>query len=433
MARAAVLLALSLLVVLAGWHAGAQPAAAAAPPAVTMTAAGPSSLIWPAPSYTITVTVVNSEPTPVSGLVLTTNIAYWQLSGPTECAAPITCTTSQITLSTIPAGATVPYVFSYYPPLGYGPLHHTFTLTDASQNAVASATQDVDVVLPPTVADWQVSVSDAVGTGGLGARHRITATNLGPADATGVVIHDRLDAEQTFLSAAPSQGTCSPTPAGTQIEIICSIGSLPAHATVTVDVDVKLFPAPHRGQRERRRGDDGDALCRRQPYGRRGRLDLPRPVLGVPLHADLPGRLPAASATEGLRRRHHPVRRRVGDPTRRHSDPERLQARLPERDDRAAAAGRDRALQGLLQRATRGQRLGWKRIRHRALDAFAVRRQLLRFWATRSLRCRLASRRTWGPARRALPSGTSSTARRTPSRSTREPCSGKARRPPRTR
>lgn len=59
-------------------------------------------------------------------------------------------------------------------------------------------------------------------------------TNNGPADATGVTLTDTLSPTLTFVSAAPSQGTCSfadPT-------VSCALGSLSSGQAATVTIQV---------------------------------------------------------------------------------------------------------------------------------------------------------------------------------------------------
>lgn len=58
--------------------------------------------------------------------------------------------------------------------------------------------------------------------------------NNGPAGANNVVVTTDLDASMTFVSAAPSQGTCT----GTQ-RITCSFASMASGATVAVTIQVR--------------------------------------------------------------------------------------------------------------------------------------------------------------------------------------------------
>jgi len=61
----------------------------------------------------------------------------------------------------------------------------------------------------------------------------ITATNNGPSAATNVVVTDVLPAGLTFVSATPSQGTCTGT-----TTVTCSLGGLASGASATVTLTV---------------------------------------------------------------------------------------------------------------------------------------------------------------------------------------------------
>ncbi len=84
-----------------------------------------------------------------------------------------------------------------------------------------SATADL------AVAKGVLSVGEHVGDQ---VTYRITVTNDGPADATGVVVEDRLPAGLTLAEAAPSQGTYT---AGTGL---WTVGDLADGATATLDL-----------------------------------------------------------------------------------------------------------------------------------------------------------------------------------------------------
>jgi uncharacterized repeat protein (TIGR01451 family) len=64
--------------------------------------------------------------------------------------------------------------------------------------------------------------------------YTITTTNNGPSSATGVTLTDTLAAGLTFVSATPSQGTCS----GNVPPITCPLGTLAPGASATVTVVV---------------------------------------------------------------------------------------------------------------------------------------------------------------------------------------------------
>ena len=62
--------------------------------------------------------------------------------------------------------------------------------------------------------------------------YRLTVTNAGPGDATGVTLVDTLDPTTPFTSAVPSQGSCSHSGG----VITCALGDLAAEASATITI-----------------------------------------------------------------------------------------------------------------------------------------------------------------------------------------------------
>jgi uncharacterized repeat protein (TIGR01451 family) len=148
-------------------------------------------------------------------------------------------------------GGTPPYTFSITgsPPLGLSLVVATGLLTgtptaagsfsfttnaldSASVNAtnntcsitVAAAAADVSIVKsgPATVATSTNIIYD------------IAVANAGPSLAAGVTVTDTLPAGTTFVSATPSQGSCTGTST-----VSCSLGTVPASGGATVQLVVK--------------------------------------------------------------------------------------------------------------------------------------------------------------------------------------------------
>jgi uncharacterized repeat protein (TIGR01451 family) len=221
---------------------------------LTMSVSGPTSFTAPAPpSFTLTVAISNPDAVAATGLTLsaafdTSQEVLYEIGGPVNCSP--SCSPGRFPLNDIPAGATATLTFRFS---GAAPvLHHVFTVSSASNPNIASASWDVTFLPSPTTADWQVAVTPAHGTGGLSAQHELSAKNLGPADATDVTFYDVLAEREQFVSASPSQGTCSPESLLRQVRIDCSVGTLPANATFSLTVRTKLPPNPsgdgHLGQ-----------------------------------------------------------------------------------------------------------------------------------------------------------------------------------------
>jgi type VI secretion system secreted protein VgrG len=148
-------------------------------------------------------------------------------------------------------GGTPPYTFSITgsPPLGLSLVVATGLLTgtptaagsfsfttnaldSASVNAtnntcsitVAAAAADVSIVKsgPATVATSTNIIYD------------LAVANAGPSLAAGVTVSDTLPAGTTFVSATPSQGSCTGTST-----VSCSLGTVPASGVATVQLVVK--------------------------------------------------------------------------------------------------------------------------------------------------------------------------------------------------
>jgi uncharacterized repeat protein (TIGR01451 family) len=79
--------------------------------------------------------------------------------------------------------------------------------------------------------------SQATGVGS-NLTYTLTVRNLGPQRAQGVVVRDRLPARVTFVSAAPTKGTCSGTSA-----VSCTLGTLRAGAIRQIRIVVQTTAA----------------------------------------------------------------------------------------------------------------------------------------------------------------------------------------------
>ncbi len=86
----------------------------------------------------------------------------------------------------------------------------------------------------PSCLDLSVSKTDSPDpiTPGQSLTYTLTVANSGPATATGVVLTDNLPTGVTFISATPSQGTCSHS-GGT---VTCNVGSIANGASATVTI-----------------------------------------------------------------------------------------------------------------------------------------------------------------------------------------------------
>ena len=115
----------------------------------------------------------------------------------------------------------------------------TPTTESSTANNTATATTTVG---SGTTADLSITKTPNAAAVGLNGQitYTITVTNGGAATANGVSVSDTLPGGTTFVSATPSQGSCSGTST-----VVCSLGSLSngSSATVTLIVTAPATPA----------------------------------------------------------------------------------------------------------------------------------------------------------------------------------------------
>jgi uncharacterized repeat protein (TIGR01451 family) len=107
------------------------------------------------------------------------------------------------------------------------------TMTIAGQTFTVS--QDAAGGPPPPSADLSITKDGLPNpvTVGSNLTYTITVTNNGPSGATGVTVSDSLPSGMTFVSATPSQGSCSG-----MTTVSCSLGSLGNGGSATVTIVV---------------------------------------------------------------------------------------------------------------------------------------------------------------------------------------------------
>jgi uncharacterized repeat protein (TIGR01451 family) len=144
-------------------------------------------------------------------------------------------------LGSLPTGASATVTLSATPTLvGTATDTATVKANEADPNPAndtASATTVVSTA--PLRADLSITkTGPATATVRGPVTYTLRATNNGPNGATGVVVSDTLPPALGFVSASPTQGTCSFASG----RISCSLGSLPTGSTATVTV-VATAPA----------------------------------------------------------------------------------------------------------------------------------------------------------------------------------------------
>ena len=208
---------------------------------LSVTKTGPATANASAPiAYTITVT--NGGPYAASTVSLTDplppGVTFVSLSSPAgwSCTTPavgaggtVTCTIASL------ATGTYPFTLSVTSPAAPGPISNTAT--------VASTNEDVpgneSATTPTTIGGVATLVTTKTGpptaVSGTPITYNISVLNNGPSAATGVVVTDVLPAGVSFVSATPSQGSCSGT-----TTVTCSLGTLANAATATVALTVNV-------------------------------------------------------------------------------------------------------------------------------------------------------------------------------------------------
>lgn len=127
--------------------------------------------------------------------------------------------TSTLTVTT--TGATPPGVYSLNIDTTSGNLQHSGS-AQLSVTGTASSNLAITKTASPNPATSLANVT-----------YRITVTNNGPSPATNVTITDQLAAGPTFVSAIPTQGTCSGPPT-----ITCNLGSIANGAIALVNITI---------------------------------------------------------------------------------------------------------------------------------------------------------------------------------------------------
>jgi len=114
-----------------------------------------------------------------------------------------------------------------------GNVWFTGSQTNAIDKIEAGGATDVDLSIATTDSPDPVNTHQQV-------TYTIAVSNLAPSiDATGVTVMSPLSAHVTFVSAIPSQGTCSTSKAKGATTVTCAIGTLAGGASATITLAVK--------------------------------------------------------------------------------------------------------------------------------------------------------------------------------------------------
>ena len=201
--------------------------------------------VTPGSNLTYTLTATNSGPSDATGVVVTdtlptgvTLVSATPSVG--SCSGVVTCN-----LGTLANGdsATISIVVTVDAATACGTtLTNTVSLVSNvpdpnSSNNTASADTLVDCP-----ADLSITKSDSPDpvVAGSNLTYTLSVANNGPGDATGVIATDTLPAGVTFVSATPSQGSCTESVPGV---VTCDLGDLANGASAMITIVVTINPS----------------------------------------------------------------------------------------------------------------------------------------------------------------------------------------------
>lgn len=215
---------------------------------VSVTKSGPTNVTGGSDA-TYTITVLNSGPSNALSLTLsdpipanTTFGSFGQTGGPTfNCTTPppngtgtINCTIASL----IPSSPATFNLLLHISPVALGGVTNTASVSsptpdpDGNDN---SATSTATVTPGATDVGILKTANPGVIVAGGTVTYTITVTNNGPGLALGTMVTDTLPAGTTFVSATPSQGSCTGT-----TTVSCSLGTLNPTSSATILLTVTL-------------------------------------------------------------------------------------------------------------------------------------------------------------------------------------------------
>jgi uncharacterized repeat protein (TIGR01451 family) len=207
---------------------------------LSITKSGAPDPVTVGSELTYTVAVSNAGPDAAAGVTVTdtlpgtvTFVSATPSQGTCSGTATISCS-----LGTINASGSATVTITVIPTTD-ADLSNTASAsaTTADPNATNNADTELTVVNPgpPGSADLSVTKSGAPDPVTVGSEltYTVAVSNAGPDAAAGVTVTDTLPGTVTFVSATPSQGTCSGT-----ATISCSLGTINASGSATVTIKV---------------------------------------------------------------------------------------------------------------------------------------------------------------------------------------------------
>jgi uncharacterized repeat protein (TIGR01451 family) len=211
-------------------------------------------------NVTYTITVANAGPSDAANFTLTDNlpagstfVSETQSSGPTfNCTTPavgsggaVVCTLASrpvFGLALAPAETAAFTITVATVTNGGISLNNSATVTSTTPDpnpADNTATTATTVPLGPADLSITKTTTTTTAVAGATVNFTITVANAGPADASSVVVTDVLPANLSYLSATPSQGTCSGT-----TTVTCNLGTVLNGSTATITLSTRVGGTP---------------------------------------------------------------------------------------------------------------------------------------------------------------------------------------------
>jgi uncharacterized repeat protein (TIGR01451 family) len=198
-------------------------------------------------NFDYTLTVTNAGPAPTTDVSLTDQLPNGVRLVQTNASQGV-CSVAQqyvrCALDTLEGGRTATVTITVRA-VQAGGIYNTASVMGREYDPYEgnnSSTSTTDVQSGQYGADLSVlnTVDKPSAAGGDNLTYTVTVTNHGPALAFGTHLTDQFSQGSQFVSASPSQGTCSPSSA----DVVCELGDLASGATATVTV---VLRAPSSG------------------------------------------------------------------------------------------------------------------------------------------------------------------------------------------
>ena len=173
------------------------------------------------------VTVTDTLPSQVTFQTVNTNRGTCNQS-----AGTVNCNLGNM-LSGANASITINVLVS---PVASGNISNTASITSDTEDANLLNNSDTETTFVGTVADLAITKTDSpdpVQTGGT-ITYNLQVFNNGPSTASNIVVTDSLPSQVSYISANPSQGTCSHA-TGT---VTCNLASLSPSANASISIEV---------------------------------------------------------------------------------------------------------------------------------------------------------------------------------------------------